>query len=71
MINLAQNLLGFENDALSRFGQSHFPLCSIKQPDAEFSLELAYLLAEWWLADMQSNCRTAEIQLFGNGHQVS
>src|SRR3954471_21005267 len=43
MIDLAQNLLGLDNDALSRFRQLHLPLGPIEQSDAKFFLELTNL----------------------------
>ena len=71
VIDLAQNLLGLNHDALSGFRQLDLPLRPIEKPDAEFFLELAYLLAERRLADAQPNSSTPKIQLFSYSHEVS
>ena len=71
MIDLAEDLLSLEQDALSSLRQLHLALCPIEESDAEFLLELTNLLAERRLTDMQPNCGTAKIQLFGYSHQIS
>src|ERR1700687_2589959 len=60
VIDLAQNLLGLYHDALSGFRQLDLPLRPIEKPDAEFFLELAYLLAERRLGDAPPEERHAK-----------
>jgi len=71
MIELAKYLVGFDNDALSGFRQTDFPLGSMKELDAEVFLELPDLLAQGRLTDIEANCRAAEVQLFRQSHERS
>jgi hypothetical protein len=71
MIELAKYLVGFGNDALSGFRQADFPLGSMKELDAQVFLELADLLAQGRLTDIEANCRAAEVQLFRQSHERS
>ena len=38
---------------------------------AEIILELAYLLADGWLGDLEALGRSSEVQLLSNGDEIS
>ena len=68
---LAEYLVSLIDDSSSRPGQPDFTLRSIKQLDAKSFFQLADLLAQRRLADMQAYCGTAEMQFLGDGDQIA
>src|SRR5262249_32641717 len=55
----------------SRVGQLHTPPGAIEQPDSELVFELANLLAQRRLCDMQSCGSAAEMQFLGNRNEIA
>src|SRR3954462_8398953 len=53
-----------------RVRQRNVPLRAVKQPHPELGLELAYLLGDRGLSDVQSLGRPAEMQLLGDGYEI-
>jgi hypothetical protein len=71
VIDLPEHTIGFGNNALPRLRQSDLSLVSLEQLDPELLFELAYLLTEWRLADVEAYCGAAEVQLFGDGDKIA
>jgi hypothetical protein len=55
----------------ARVGQSDAVAGSDEERDAELALELADLLRERWLSDVQPRGRPSEVQLLGDGDEVA
>ena len=51
-------------------GERDASLGAVEQPDPELEFELADLLADRGLRDMQALCRTAEVQLLRDGDEI-
>jgi hypothetical protein len=71
VIDLAQNSIGFVNDSLARFGKANLPLIPVKEFNTEFLLQLAYLLTQGGLADVETDCGAAEMKFFSHGDEVT
>jgi hypothetical protein len=70
MIHLKHNLAALLLEHLTRSRQLNPTLCALQQLDAEFILELKDLLAQRRLADVQSFCRSSEMQFARNRHEI-
>ena len=70
-VELCQQLPGVAQERLARRGQLHPPSGAGQQLAAELVLELADLLAQRRLGDVQPGGRAAEVQLLGDGHEVA
>jgi hypothetical protein len=70
MIDASQNGARFFDEPSTRFGKSNFALRPVKETDLEFLFELADLLAQWGLADIQSDCGSSEVQFFSDRDEI-
>src|SRR5580765_3222481 len=71
MVDLCEDHSRFVDQHFSCFGQLHLTLGAIEEGDAELALELANLLAERRLADVQALCGSPEMQVFRDGDDVA
>src|SRR4030095_5259463 len=71
VIDLTEDLVGFADNSDSSFGQAHFPLGPVEQLDAELFFQLAYLLTQGRLADVETYGGAAEMQFFSHGDEVT
>jgi hypothetical protein len=70
-LRLLQDAPGLVEERGSRRGQGHAALRAVEEPHAKLLLELAHLLADGRLRDVQALCRAAEVQLLRDGNEVS
>ena len=69
--SLRECAASFFYDQPSSVGQSHAPLGAIEQSHSEFILELADLLAQGRLRDMQALGGAAEVEFFGDRDEIA
>ena len=67
---LEQHSARLVQECPSRRRQLHAAPGAVEQGDAKLPLEVADLLAQWRLRDVEARRRTAEVQLLGDGHEV-
>jgi hypothetical protein len=71
MIDLTENLMGFADDSRSGFSEAHFALGPVEQLDAQFFFQLADLLTQRRLADVEAYGGATKVQLFGDGDKIT
>ena len=70
-LGVEQDRSGLVEECASRVRQLDATLGPVEERDAELGFELSDLLTERRLGHAQTQCRPAEVQLLGDGHEIS
>jgi hypothetical protein len=71
VVDLTQDSIGFVNDSPARVRKSDLLLVSVEKLYSEFLLQLADLLTQRRLADVEAYGGAAEVQFFSYRHEVT
>src|SRR5215510_1940016 len=61
----------FSNHSLSGFCQANFTLCAREELNAELLFQLPDLLTQRWLADVEPDGSSAEVQFFRDCYEIA
>src|SRR5262249_21685175 len=71
VVHLTEHAIRLIDHSFSRVRQSYFAFGPVEQFDAELFFQLQNLLAQRWLADVQTESSPAEVQFFSDRDEIT